>query len=57
LDQTESGQRNHLKAIAEHIRPEFSTERIHEDIGRMMQKNQLALDDDSSFLLCRLLAA
>ncbi|HET9241317.1 MAG TPA: 7TM diverse intracellular signaling domain-containing protein [Oligoflexus sp.] len=57
LDQAENGQRNHLKAIAEHIRPEFSMDRIHGDIGQMMQRNQLTLEDDSSYLLCRLLAA
>jgi hypothetical protein len=57
LEQTEGSVHNHLKAVAQNIRPEFSMERIHGDISQMMQKNQLTLEDDSSYLLCRLLAA
>ncbi|WP_176736779.1 SpoIIE family protein phosphatase [Oligoflexus tunisiensis] len=57
LDQTDTGQRNHLKAIAEHIQPDLAIDLIHQRIEEMMQRHQLALEDDSSYLLCRLRAA
>jgi serine phosphatase RsbU (regulator of sigma subunit) len=57
LDQTDTGQRNHLKAIAHHIRPELSIDRIHQQIEQLMQRHQPSLEDDSSYLLCRLRAA
>jgi serine phosphatase RsbU (regulator of sigma subunit) len=57
LDQTDTGQRNHLKAIAEQIRPEFTIDQIHQQIETMMQRHHPVLEDDSSFLLCRLLRA
>jgi serine phosphatase RsbU (regulator of sigma subunit) len=57
LDQADSGQRNHLKAIADQIQPELTIDLIHQRIEEMMHRHQLALEDDSSYLLCRLRAA
>jgi serine phosphatase RsbU (regulator of sigma subunit) len=57
LDQLENGHRNHLKAIANQIRPELSIDRIHHEIEQMMHRHQLNMEDDSSYLLCRLRAA
>ncbi len=57
LDQTDTGQRNHLKAIADQIRPELTIDRIHQQIEEMMQRHQPTMEDDSSYLLCRLRAA
>jgi serine phosphatase RsbU (regulator of sigma subunit) len=57
LDQTDTGQRNHLKVIADRIRPELPIDRIHQEIEAMLHRHQADLEDDSSYLLCRLLAA
>jgi serine phosphatase RsbU (regulator of sigma subunit) len=57
LDQTDTGQRNHLKAIADQIHPGLDIDLIHKHIEQIIHRSQLTLEDDSSYILCRLTAA
>lgn len=57
LDQADTGQRNHLKVIAREIVPERDIDFIHRHIEQLISRNPMTLEDDSSYLLCRLGAA
>jgi len=57
LEQAKTGQRNHLKAIAAEIVPNLQINVIHQHIEERLNRNPTASEDDSSYILCRLLKA
>ncbi len=57
LEQAKTGQRNHLKAIAAEIVPNLQIDVIHQHIEERMNRNPATPEDDSSYILCRLLKA